>query len=137
MIKNTDKAGFTLIELMVVVVILAALAGMVLPRVLPASTEAKINISKGDMAGISVGLKMFKLDNDRYPTNEEGLDALMRKPGSARNWKGPYLEREALDPWGQPYKYQQPGTHNTYDFDIWSLGPDANAGGDDIGNWER
>ena len=134
--NSTRLQGFTLIELMVVVVIIAALAGMVLPRVLPASTQAKIGISKGDMAGISVGLKLFKLDNDRFPTTEEGLNALMEKPASARNWKGPYLERSAKDPWGQPYKYQQPGTHNTFSFDIWSMGPDETSNQDIIGNWE-
>jgi general secretion pathway protein G len=129
--------GFTLIELMVVVIIIAALAGMVLPRVLPVSDEAKRNIAKGDLANISVALKMYRLHNDRYPSTQEGLNALMAKPGSARNWQGPYLEKRALDPWKRAYQYKYPGTKNTVGFDLWSLGPDEQDGGDDVANWEE
>ena len=133
------RSGFTLIELMVVVVIIAALAGMVLPRVLPASTEAKVNIAKGDMASISVALKMFKLHNDRYPTTAEGLGALVQAPASSRNWKGPYLDRVEMpkDPWREEYLYRFPGVNNSYGFDIWSLGPDGVEGSDDVNNWEH
>ncbi|MFT5239863.1 MAG: general secretion pathway protein G [Candidatus Promineifilaceae bacterium] len=136
---TVSRSGFTLIELMVVVVIIAALAGMVLPRVLPASTEAKANIAKGDMAGISVALKMFKLHNDRFPSTSEGLGALIEAPSSARNWKGPYLEKveKPKDPWREEYLYRYPGTHNTYGFDIWSLGPDGVEGSDDVQNWSE
>lgn len=131
------RDGFTLIELMVVVIIIAALAGMVLPRLLPASDEAKRNISKGDMANISVALKLYRLHNDRFPTSDEGLNALMVRPSSARNWHGPYLEKRALDPWKRLYQYRYPGTHNTAGFDIWSVGPDEDSPNDDVTNWEE
>lgn len=132
--RNTN--GFTLIELMVVVIIIAALAGMVLPRVLPASDEAKRNIARGDLANISVAIKMYRLHNDRFPKTDEGLDALMTQPASARNWKGPYLERRPLDPWKREYQYRYPGTHNPQGFDLWSLGPDEATGEDDVTNWD-
>jgi general secretion pathway protein G len=131
---HSDRTGFTLIELMVVVIIIAALAGMVLPRVLPASDEAKRNIAMGDIANISVGLKMYRLHNDRFPSTDEGLDALMAKPASARNWNGPYLERRAFDPWKGEYKYQYPGTHGM-DFDLWTEGPESGRADDDVNNW--
>jgi general secretion pathway protein G len=129
------KGGFTLIELMVVVIIIAALAGMVLPRILPASDEAKSNISKGDIANISVALKMYRLHNDTYPSTDEGLAALRTKPASASNWRGPYLERAPRDPWKREYKYQYPGSHGM-DFDLYSQGPDVQRSDDDIANWE-
>jgi general secretion pathway protein G len=130
-------SGFTLIELMVVVIIIAALAGMVLPRLLPVSDEAKRNIALGDMANIGVALKLYRLHCDRFPSSEEGLDALLSAPGSARNWKGPYLEKRALDPWKRPYRYKCPGGHNASGFDIWSLGPSEQDSGDDVTNWEE
>lgn len=128
--------GFTLIELMVVVIIIAALAAMVMPRFMPATDEAKRSISRGDIANLSVALKLYRLHNDRYPTTEEGLDALLSAPSSARNWHGPYLERRPLDPWKREYQYKYPGTHNPSGFDIWSLGPDKNSSEDDVTNWE-
>lgn len=136
MMKRHD-AGFTLIELMVVVIIIAALAGMVLPRLLPRAEEAKKDIARGGIASITTALKLYKLDNDRYPGTEEGLEALMSKPGTARNWKGPYLENKPLDPWKRKYEYKCPGARNTGDFDIWSRGPDEQGTDDDITNWEQ
>jgi general secretion pathway protein G len=133
----TATRGFTLIELMVVVIIIAALAGMVLPRVLPASDEAKHNIALGDIANITVGLKLYRLHTDRFPSTEEGLGALMSAPGSARNWKGPYLEKAAKDPWKRPYHYKYPGAHNPSGFDIWSTGPNEQDAADDVTNWEE
>jgi len=129
--------GFTLIELMVVVIIIAALAGMVLPRLLPATDEAKRNISKGDIANITVALKLYRLHNDRFPSTEEGLNALLSKPSSARNWRGPYLEKRPVDPWQREYRYRYPGTHNTSGFDLWSVGPDEQNADDDVTNWEQ
>jgi len=133
--RCASHSGFTLIELMVVVIIIAALAGMVLPRVLPATDEAKSHISKGDIAGITLALKMYRLHNDRYPSTDEGLGALMSAPSSAKNWKGPYLEKRAVDPWKRPYKYRYPGQHNPSGYDIWSLGPLEDDVADDVTNW--
>ena len=121
---------------MVVVIIIAALAGMVLPRVLPMSDEAKRNIAKGDIANITLALKMYRLHNDRYPSANEGLNALMQRPSSARNWNGPYLEKRPLDPWRREYRYKYPGAQNTIGFDLWSLGPDEQSSSADVTNWE-
>ena len=135
--KRDTRAGFTLIELMVVVIIIAALAGMVLPRLLPASDEAKRNISKGDIANITVALKLYRLHNDTFPTTQEGLNALMNGPPSARNWHGPYLEKRPLDPWKREYQYRYPGSRNPIGFDLWSVGPDENDPDDDVANWDE
>lgn len=136
---DRSRSGFTLIELMVVVIIIAALAGMVLPKVLPATQEAKRNISKGDIQGITTALKLYYLHNDRFPSTDEGLDALVTSPPSAKNWHGPYLDGDAYeDPWGRPYRYRQPGTQSSRDFDIWSVGQDGQEStGDDVSNWKK
>lgn len=135
--RNGDrKSGFTLIELMVVVIIIAALAAMVLPHVLPASNEAKAKIAKADIAGIELALKMFRLHHNRYPTTAEGLDILIKPPAS-EGWKEPFLEKKPLDPWKQPYKYACPGARGLLGFDIWSIGADGKEGTeDDINNWD-
>ena len=129
------KAGFTLIELMVVVIIIAALAGMVLPRVLDRADEARSNIARGDIASITTALQMFRLNTGRYPTSEEGLNALMTRPGGLEGWRGPYLESAPVDPWGRDYQYRYPGVNNTTGFDLWSRGPSETASDDDITNW--
>ncbi|MDP6631382.1 MAG: type II secretion system major pseudopilin GspG [Kiritimatiellia bacterium] len=125
------RDGFTLIELMVVVIIIAALATMVLPRVLPASDDAKSKIALGDIANITVALKMYRLHNDTYPKD---LDVLMQ-PSTSKTWKEPYLENKPNDPWKRKYQYKYPGSHNTFGFDLWSTGPDEQGADDDITNW--
>jgi len=127
--------GFTLIELMVVVIIIAALAGMVLPHLLPASNTARRKIAAGDIANISVSLKLYRLHNGRYPTTEEGLDVLLKAPASG-DWKEPYLERPPIDPWGRRYEYRCPGSHALVGFDLWSEGPDPQKSDDNVSNWD-
>ena len=133
-----NKNGFTLIELMLVVIIIGVLVSMVVPRLAGRSEEARIAAAKADInANISVALDLFELDNGKYPTTDEGLPALRTKPGSALNWKGPYLKKEPVDPWGKKYAYNSPGAHNP-DYDLSSYGPDGTEGGDDdISNWEE
>jgi general secretion pathway protein G len=135
MIKNK---GFTLIEMMLVVVIIGALVAMVMPRLVGRSKEAKITAAKTDInVNIATALKLFELDNGSFPTTAEGLKALIQKPASANNWKGPYLEKNKIpiDPWKREYKYKSPGSHRI-DYDLYSLGPDGTEGKDDINNWE-
>ncbi|MBM4147748.1 MAG: type II secretion system protein GspG [Lentisphaerae bacterium] len=137
MTQSRPDSGFTLIEILVVVIILAALAGMVLPRVIPRADEARRDIARGEIAGISTALNFFRLDVGRYPSTEEGLAALMASPSGSSRWKGPYLEKRPDDPWSKPYAYRYPGSHNPSGFDVWSLGPDGQeATQDDVGNWE-
>jgi general secretion pathway protein G len=132
-----NKKGFTLIELMLVVIIIGVLVSMVVPRLVGKSEEARVAASKADInSNISVALDLYELDNGRYPTTEEGLGALISKPASAVKWKGPYLKREPLDPWGRKYIYRSPGDHNP-DYDLYSYGLDGVEGGDDVTNWEE
>lgn len=133
--------GFTLIEILVVVVILGILAAIVVPRVMERPGEARVTRARQDIQGIVTALSMYKLDNYAYPSTEQGLDALVTKPSGqpdAPNWKGPYLEHAPKDPWGHPYQYAQPGQHGS--IDVYSLGADGKPGGDgeaaDVGNWE-
>ena len=134
------QSGFTLIEILVVVVILGILAAIVVPRVMERPAEARITRVKQDVQGVMTALNLYKLDNFRYPSSEQGMPALVSKPSGqpdAPNWKGPYLDRLPKDPWNQPYQYQQPGQHG--DVDVYSYGSDGRPGGDgdaaDIGNW--
>lgn len=134
--SNRICGGFTLIEIMVVVIIIAALAGMVVPRLWPISDDAKKSIASADLASISTGIRLFRFHCDRFPSTEEGLDALLASPGGLTTWKGPYLEKKPLDPWKRPYQYRNPGTHNQAGFDLWSTGPDPQKADDDVTNWE-
>jgi general secretion pathway protein G len=138
MTNKRSAGGFTLIELMIVVIIIAALAGMVLPKLLPATDAAKKNIAKMDIQSVTQALKLYYMfNNNHYPTSQEGLDVLLKSSTGSSAWKEPFLEKPAIDPWGRKYEYKCPGTHNTTGFDLWSNGPDPQQSNDDITNWSQ
>lgn len=132
-------AGFSLLELMVVVVILSILALVIVPRVIDRPDQARAARAQSDIAAISSAVQLYRLDNFRYPTTEQGLAALVTKPALdpvPENWSG-YMDRLPVDPWGAPYQYLEPGVHG--DFDIFTYGADKQPGGDgadaDVGSW--
>lgn len=138
--KRRRQAGFTLIELMVVLVIIGVLAALVVPNVLDRADDARVTAARTDVANLTQALKLYKLDNLRYPSQEQGLQALVAKPTAgppAANWK-PYLDKLPQDPWGQPYQYLVPGLKG--EVDVFSWGADGKAGGSgrdaDIGSWQ-
>ncbi len=131
--------GFTLIELMVVLVIIGVLAALIVPNVLDRADDARVSAAKTDIANLHQALKLYKLDNQRYPSQEQGLQALVLKPTNGvvpANWR-PYVDKLPNDPWGRPYLYMNPGLHG--EVDVLSFGADGQSGGDgknaDIGNW--
>ncbi len=134
------RGGFTLVELLLVLTILAILAGIVLPSMVGRGQDARIKATLTDIATFTTALNMFEVDNGRFPPGRNGLQALLQKPSYAQNWHGPYLQDKTtvpLDPWGQPFIYECPGKHNPNSFDLMSMGPDGRiGGGDDICNWE-
>jgi general secretion pathway protein G len=132
-------SGFTLIEVLVVIVILGILASLIVPRVMSRPDEARFVAARHDISAILQALKLYKLDNRRYPTTDQGLQALIAKPTSTplpENWKS-YLDKLPMDPWGKPYHYLQPGLHG--EVDVFSYGADGQPGGEafdaDIGSW--
>ena len=138
--NRPTQNGFTLIELMIVVIIIAALAAMIAPRLAGRSEQAKVAVAQADISSnIGTALKLYELDNGSYPPSGEGLNALRSRPASGTaymNWKGPYLERDPIDPWGSRYQYRYPGTHNVTGYDLYSVGQDGLEGTeDDVGNW--
>jgi len=137
MLRRTAAQGFTLIELLLVLVILPALAAVVVPKFVGRGEQAKKVQAASDIAALGVALGAFEVDNGRYPTSAEGLGALSVAPGGLTNWKGPYIERAVVnDPWGNPYVYACPGTHNPDGYDLHSFGPSGQDGSEDnIDNW--
>lgn len=134
--KNYKK-GFTLIEIMLVVIIIGALAAMVIPRLSGRSEQARSATARVDIdANIATALKLYELDNHYFPSSEEGLGALLVRPPSAKNWEGPYIEKEPIDPWGREYQYKSPGDNRPRDYDLYSLGRDGQESEDDIKNWK-
>lgn len=139
--RNRQR-GFTLVEIMVVVVIIGILGALVVPKLLGRTGESRVTAARTDIKTLKSALQLYKLDNQRYPTTEQGLQALVQKPTSgpaANGWKeGGYIERLPKDPWGNAYQYLSPGLHG--DIDIFSLGADGQPGGTgedaDVGSWE-
>jgi general secretion pathway protein G len=138
--NSSASRGFTLIELIVVVVIIGLLAGLVLPQFIRQEEKAKLKATRAQIELLGTALDTFRLDIGRYPTTEEGLQALRQKPATLDRWDGPYIKKELPeDPWGKPYVYKSPGDHGPYD--IISYGADGVPGGEgdnrDITSWER
>jgi general secretion pathway protein G len=138
--RKLAHAGFTLIELMVVLVIIGVLAALIVPNVLDRADDARVTAARTDVNRVMQALKLYKLDNQRYPTSEQGLAALIARPTAgppAPNWK-PYLDKLPSDPWGQPYQYLNPGVKG--EIDVMSFGADGQAGGEgknaDVGSWQ-
>ncbi len=142
--RRTRLRGFTLIEIMVVITILGILAALIVPKVVGRTDDARITAAKQDIGAIMQGLKLYRLDNGRYPTTEQGLRALIERPSTdpqPSNWKqGGYLERNSVpkDPWGKEYQYLNPGLRG--EIDVFSFGRDGQSGGEgpdaDIGSWQ-
>jgi len=138
---RSGQRGFTLLEVMVVVAILGILAALVVPSIISRPDDARIVAAKQDIASLMQALKLYRLDNQRYPSTEQGLQALVARPTTnpaAANWKaGGYVERLPKDPWGNPYQYLNPGVRG--EIDVFSLGADGAPGGEgnnaDIGSW--
>ena len=141
MIEKPGSRGFTLLEVMVVVVILGILAALVVPKVISRPDEARVIAAKQDVASLMQALRLYRLDNQRYPSTEQGLQALVTKPTTSPippNWKsGGYVERLARDPWGNPYQFLNPGLRG--EIDVFTFGADGALGGEgndaDIGSW--
>lgn len=142
LLRARASAGFTLIEIMVVIVILGILAALVVPKVMGRADDARVTAARHDIGQIMQALNLYRLDNSRMPTQEQGLQALVKKPTVdplPTNWRSEgYLSKVPLDPWKNPYQYMNPGLHS--DVDVFSLGADGKPGGTgydaDVGSWE-
>ncbi|ASP18933.1 type II secretion system protein G [Antarctobacter heliothermus] len=141
--RRAADAGFSLLELMVVVVILSILALVIVPRVIDRPDQARAARAQSDIAAVQAAINLYRLDNFRYPTTDQGLEALVTRPSTEpvpQNWaSGGYMDRVPQDPWGRPYQYLQPGVHG--DFDVFTYGADGVPGGTgadaDIGSWTQ
>src|SRR5689334_23153433 len=129
--KAVGRSGFTLIEIMVVVVILGILAATIIPQFIGTTHDAKVSAAKATIAELESALERFYIHVDRHPTSEEGLKVLVEAPsGDDKKWRGPYIKMLRADPWGHPYQYRNPGVHHTSSFDVWSRGADGADGGE-------
>jgi general secretion pathway protein G len=137
--NKKKRDGFTLVEILLVVVIIGSLSAMIIPRLTGRSEQAKIMAARTDInSHIATALKLFELDNGFFPETSQGLNALLEKPTTPpipQNWNGPYIERPPIDPWGNPYQYTSPGRHRP-DYDLFSQGKNVSSDQDDITNWK-
>ena len=142
-VQASKNAGFTLIEIMAVVLIIGLLSTIVGVSIFAQVDKGRVTAASVQISNLESVLELYRMDNARYPTTEQGLDALVNEPSDARNFPpGGYLQKRRLpeDPWGNPYEYEQPGQNNSHSFDLWSYGADGQSGGEgvdgDIGNWD-
>ena len=140
LLKIFKSAGFTLLELLIVMIIIGLLAALIGPKMIGRVGESRQTVAKQQVEGFGSALEMYRLDTTKYPTQEQGLEALVSEPQGVNNWKGPYLKKKFIpkDPWGHEYIYTYPGANG--DYDIVSYGADGNTGGDgedkDVASWE-
>ncbi len=134
---RSAQNAFTLVEMLLVLVILATLAAIVVPKFSGRSEQAKVTAAQTQIANFELVLDSFEVDNGFYPKGSSGLNDLVEQPSTAKNWRGPYLKQGIpLDPWGNAYVYENPGKYNQKGYDLYSIGPDSRAGNDDdITNW--
>ncbi|MDP8243362.1 MAG: type II secretion system major pseudopilin GspG [Candidatus Hinthialibacter antarcticus] len=136
--RRRAQSGFTLVEMLLVLVILATLAAIVVPKFAGRSEQAKVTAALTQIKNLEMALAAFEVDNGFYPKGSGGLEDLVEPPNNANDWRGPYIDDVPIDPWGNEYAYTYPGKHNTRGFDILSMGPDGRSGGDDdINNWTK
>jgi general secretion pathway protein G len=140
--RQEEQRGFTLIEIMAVVLIIGLLTTLVGIAIVPQIDKSRVSTARVQMKMLDAAIETFRMDSARFPTTEQGLQALIEEPADARNYQaGGYLRERRIppDPWGNPYQYEQPGTHNDHSYDVWSFGADGAPGGEgvdaDIGNW--
>lgn len=131
------QSAFTLVEMLLVLVIIGTLAAIVVPKIAGKGEQARVTAAHTQITSIGTALDMFEVDNGYYPKGKDGLNDLLQAPRDAQSWKGPYLKSDVpLDPWGHAYVYECPGKHNPTGYDLYSVGPDGQAGNDDdIASW--
>jgi general secretion pathway protein G len=135
-VKRISQAGFTLVELLLVLTILGILAALVVPKMVGRSEQARQTAAKTDISTFGTALDAFEVDNGNYPRGKSGLQDLVVQPRDAQSWHGPYVKEIPKDPWGNDYIYECPGKHNPKSYDLYSVGPDGRLGTeDDVCNW--